>query len=66
MSRSRSTVKHVTMPEFVKPCLRHMASGDVFSIGSLPDAINDEGKLVLAERLLREGFFTRSNVASSE
>jgi hypothetical protein len=58
--------KHVTMPEFVKPCLRHMASGDVFSIGSLPDAINDEGKLVLAERLLREGFLTRSNVASSE
>lgn len=50
--------KHVTMPNFVEPCLRHMASGDVFTIGSLPDTIDDEGKLVLAERLLREGFLT--------
>jgi ribosomal protein L16 Arg81 hydroxylase len=56
--------KHVTMPDFVKPCLRHMASGDVFTIGSLPNAIDDEGKLVLAERLLREGFLTGTNMAS--
>jgi ribosomal protein L16 Arg81 hydroxylase len=57
--------KHVTMPDFVKPCLRHMASGDVFTIGSLPDAIDDESKLLLAERLLREGFLTGANMASN-
>ena len=51
--------KHVTMPIFVKPCIRHMAAVDVFTIGSLPDAIDDEGKLVLAERLLCEGFIQR-------
>ena len=36
-----------------------MASADVFTIGSLPNAIDDESKLVLAERLLREGFLSR-------
>lgn len=51
--------KHVTMPIFVEPCIRHIASGDVFTIGSLPDAIDDEGKLVLAKRLLCEGFIQR-------
>jgi hypothetical protein len=50
--------KDLTMPEYVTPCLRHIASGDVFTIRSLPDAIDDEGKLVLARRLLSEGFLT--------
>ncbi len=58
--------KHVTMPDYVEPCLRHVASGDVFTIGSLPDAIDDDGKLVLAERLLREGFLTGTNVAGRQ
>jgi hypothetical protein len=47
------------MPIFVEPCIRHIAPGDVFTIGSLPDAIDDEGKLVLAKRLLCEGFIQR-------
>jgi hypothetical protein len=47
------------MPDFVKPCISHMASGDVFTIGSLPDVLDDESKLVLAESLLREGFIQR-------
>ena len=51
--------KHVIMPMFVESCIRHMASGDVFTIGGLPNAIDDEGKLVLAERLLCEGFIQR-------
>jgi ribosomal protein L16 Arg81 hydroxylase len=50
--------KHVTMPDYVEPCIRLMASGERFTVGSLPNAIDDESKLVLAERLLREGFLT--------
>jgi ribosomal protein L16 Arg81 hydroxylase len=58
--------KHVTMPDYVEPCLRHMASDDVFTIGGLPNAIDDESKLVLAERLVLEGFLTGTKMVSPQ
>jgi hypothetical protein len=38
-----------------------MASAGSFTVASLPDTIDDAGKLVLCESLLREGFLTTAS-----
>ncbi len=48
--------QEVQFPEFAKPALDFITDKEVFSVKDLPDVIDDEGKLVLVKRLVKEGF----------
>jgi len=48
--------KVLEMPAFVEPCLRSIPVGQVFRALDLDNSIDDEGKLALLRRLIKEGF----------
>ena len=54
--RLRFQGKELRFPVFVEPALRRIAEQAEFRIGALPDDLDEDGKLVLARRLVREGF----------
>jgi len=45
----------LTLPAFVEPHLRALCSDDPIRAADLPPTLDDEGKLVLVRRLVREG-----------
>jgi ribosomal protein L16 Arg81 hydroxylase len=48
--------KKLQMPTYVEPALRYIGETQVFKIASLPDVLDDAGKMVLVRRLIKEGF----------
>jgi bifunctional lysine-specific demethylase and histidyl-hydroxylase NO66 len=53
--------KELAFPDRVRPELEAIASSDEpFTAGELPSALDDESRLVLVRRLIREGFLRRS------
>ena len=54
--------KVVRMPLFVLPDLEYILQRREFSASDLPGELDEEGKLVLLRRLLREGFLTASQL----
>ena len=48
--------KRVTFPSHVESCLRFIQRTKKFSIQEIPGELDDESKLVLVRRLIREGF----------
>jgi hypothetical protein len=53
--------KHVTVPEHARPELEAIfESDDPFTASQLPGELDDDSRLVLVRRLIREGFVRRS------
>lgn len=50
--------KQITFPWHAVEAVRYVTQHEQFRIGEIPDGLNDASKLVLARRLLREGFLT--------
>jgi ribosomal protein L16 Arg81 hydroxylase len=48
----------VTGPVAIEPALRFIAASELFRVRDLPNCLDDEDKLVLVSRLVREGFLT--------
>jgi hypothetical protein len=48
--------KRLRMPVYVEPILRYIREAQTFRIGQLPDVLDEAGKMVLARRLVKEGF----------
>ncbi len=49
----------VQLPSFLAPAVQFMQTATSFTIRELPDCVDDEGKLTLAKRLLKEGLLER-------
>lgn len=45
----------ITLPEFVEPSLRFALSTPAYAVEALPGELDDDGKIVLIRRLIREG-----------
>jgi ribosomal protein L16 Arg81 hydroxylase len=57
--------KHVDFPESARDQVTAIVEGDApFTPADLPDGLDDEGRLVLVRRLIREGFLRRSAVGA--
>ena len=50
--------KNIQLPLYTKEILGYILNNDKFTPSMLPNDIDDEGKLVLVKRLVREGFLT--------
>jgi ribosomal protein L16 Arg81 hydroxylase len=50
--------KQIVMPAYVEPCIRFISMNEHFTPRHLPGMIDNEGKIVLVSRLIREGFLT--------
>lgn len=59
LSFCRRTIR---FPKYVKPHLEFIVGVDELRVADLPDDLDDDGKLVLARRLVREGFLHRLSV----
>jgi hypothetical protein len=55
-ARLRFWGKELRFPAFVEPVLRYIAEHPELRAADLPDVLDDEGKLVIVRRLVREGF----------
>jgi ribosomal protein L16 Arg81 hydroxylase len=51
--------KNLSLPEFIEPALRFVMEQERFTAADLPPCLDDEGKLVLVRRLIREGYLYR-------
>jgi hypothetical protein len=49
---------HLHVPGHVEPDIRFISTTDVFTAAELPGVLDDEGRLVLVRRLVREGALT--------
>ncbi|MCZ6604813.1 MAG: hypothetical protein O7A03_06675 [Alphaproteobacteria bacterium] len=47
--------KEIAFPKFAAPSLRHALSAERYRIGDLPGDLDDDGKITLVGRLVREG-----------
>jgi ribosomal protein L16 Arg81 hydroxylase len=47
--------RRVSFPRFAAPALRYVAGNATFTPAQLPDCLDEDGKLTLVRRLLREG-----------
>ena len=54
----------ITLPSFTGEAVKLALSGASFSVSDLPGGLDDAGKIVLAQRLLKEGMLVRSNGAA--
>lgn len=52
--------KSVDLPEYVEDEIAFMAKADVFTGHDIPGSLDDAGRLVLIQQLVREGFLTTS------
>jgi ribosomal protein L16 Arg81 hydroxylase len=48
--------KELAFPAFAEPALRYITQHAEFRVGSLPNGLTEDSKLVLVRRLIREGF----------
>ena len=53
--------KAVQMPAYTKPDLQFICEANEFRAADLPGAMDDAGRLVLVQTLIREGFLTISD-----
>jgi ribosomal protein L16 Arg81 hydroxylase len=51
--------QELELPQAAEPALRFALAMPRFAVSALPDVLDDEGKLVLARRLVRAGFLQR-------
>ncbi len=51
----------ITLPAFTRPCVEAALGGKPLRVSELPDQLDDPGKLVLVQRLIREGMLVRAN-----
>jgi hypothetical protein len=51
----------ITLPSFTRDALAFALAGKAFQVSDLPGPLDDPGKLVLAQRLIREGMLVRVN-----
>lgn len=49
---------HLDVPAHIEPAIRFISTTDVFTAAELPGVLDDEGRLVLVRRLVREGALT--------
>ena len=49
------------MPAYTKPDLQFICEANEFRAADLPGAMDDAGRLVLVQTLIREGFLTISD-----
>jgi hypothetical protein len=56
----------ITLPSFTREALTFALSGQSFQVGDLPAPLDDPGKIVLAQRLIREGMLVRLNGRAAE
>ena len=49
---------HLDVPAHIEPDVRFISTKDVFTAAELPGVLDDEGRLVLVRRLVREGALT--------
>jgi hypothetical protein len=54
----------ITLPSFTREALTFALSGKAFQVSDLPGPLDDPGKVVLAQRLIREGMLVRVNGAA--
>jgi cupin superfamily protein len=50
----------ITLPSFTREALAFSLSGAAFQVSDLPGPLDDSGKLVLVQRLIREGMLVRA------
>lgn len=60
--RLRFHGKELRFPAYVEPALRHIAEQPEVRVAALPGDLDDDGMLVLARRLVREGFLWPADV----
>jgi ribosomal protein L16 Arg81 hydroxylase len=48
--------REVRLPHFLRPALEFLSGTSSCTVASIPDCVDDDGKLVLVKRLSREGF----------
>jgi len=51
---------HLDVPGHIEPDIRYIAGTDVFTAADLPGGLDEEGRLVLVRRLVREGALTHA------
>jgi hypothetical protein len=51
----------ITLPAFTRGALAFALTGKAFQVSDLPGPLDDPGKVVLAQRLIREGMLVRLN-----
>lgn len=51
--------QELALPQAIEPALRFALETPRFSVSALPDIVEEDGKLVLARRLVRAGFLQR-------
>jgi len=54
----------ITLPSFTREALAFALSGTAFQVSDLPGALDDAGKIVLMQRLIREGMLVRAETAA--
>jgi hypothetical protein len=52
--------QHVELPQHVEELEAIVTAEEPFTAGSLPGGLDEDGRLVLVRRLIREGFLRRS------
>jgi cupin superfamily protein len=55
----------ITLPSFTREALAFALSGAAFPVSGLPGPLDDAGKIVLVQRLIREGMLARTETAAS-
>jgi len=58
--------KAIQMPAYTEPDLRFISEANEFRAADLPEELDDPGRLVLVQTLIREGFLTISDFGSLE
>ena len=50
----------ITLPSFTRAALAFALNGAAFQVSDMPDPLDDAGKIVLVQRLIREGLLARA------
>ena len=56
--------QEICLPLRVRPAVEFALSGEVFAVQDLPDCLDDDGKITLAERLVKDGVLCRMPVSA--
>ncbi len=56
--------QEICLPLRVRPAVEFALSGEVFAVQDLPDCLDDDGKITLAERLVKDGVLCRMPVST--
>jgi hypothetical protein len=56
----------ITLPSFTREALVFALSGAAFQVADLPEPLDDAGKIVLVQRLIREGMLVREGATASQ